>query len=240
MVGTILNAFGALLGGILGFVLKRQPDTAVQTAIKSLIGILLIWVGLAMTWVNLGGGIWNVGKQMLIVVLALTLGRITGRLLRLQKTMNRLGHYAREQFTKAAPGQPVRFGDGFVTCAILYCVTPLSFLGALFDGLDRSWQALGVKAVLDGFAAFSFSRVFGWASLLAVLPLVAAQGTISLAVQPLGEWLRLHGLLESVGATGGLLIFCVALLVLNLRKVEVSDYLPSLAFAPLLTWFWRA
>jgi uncharacterized membrane protein YqgA involved in biofilm formation len=42
-----------------------------------------------------------------------------------------------------------------------------------------------------------------------------------------------------VGATGGLLIFCVALLVLNLRKVEVSDYLPSLAFAPLLTWFWR-
>ena len=239
MVGTIINALGALLGGVLGLVLKRPPDTAVQTAVKSLIGVLLIWVGLAMTWANIGGGLWSVGKQMLIVVLALTLGRITGRLLRLQKMMNRLGHYARETFAKVTPGQPVRFGDGFVTCAILYCVTPLSFLGALFDGLNRDWPALGVKAVLDGFAALSFSRVFGWASVLAVLPLLAAQGTISLAAQPLGAWLSARGLLEPVGATGGLLIFCVALLVLNLRKIEVSDYLPSLAFAPLLTWFWR-
>jgi uncharacterized protein len=237
MVGTIINALGALLGGILGFVLKRQPDTAVQTAVKSLIGILLVWVGLAMTWVNLGGGIWSVCKQMTIVVLALTFGRITGRLLHLQKMMNRLGQFAREQFAKVEPGKRGRFGDGFVTCAILYCVTPLSFLGAIFDGLSGSWYALGVKAVLDGFAGFSFSRVFGWASLLAVLPLVVAQGTIALAAQPLGDWLRHHGLLESVGATGGLLIFCVAMLVLELRKVEVSDYLPALAFAPLITWF---
>ncbi|MBI3191325.1 MAG: DUF554 family protein, partial [Pedosphaera parvula] len=104
MAGTIINALGALLGGILGLVLKRQPDTAVQTAIKSLIGLLLIWVGLAMTWVNLGGGVWNVCKQMIIVVLALTFGRITGRLLHLQKSMNRLGQYARAQFAKVEPG----------------------------------------------------------------------------------------------------------------------------------------
>jgi len=239
MVGTIINALGALLGGILGLVLKRQPDAAVQAAVKGLIGILLVWVGLAMTWVNLGGGLGSVVKQMTIVVLALTLGRIIGRLLHIQKGMNRLGQFARGQFAKVEPGQRGRFGDGFVTCAVLYCVTPLSFLGAIFDGLSGRWHALGVKAVLDGFAGFSFSRVFGWPSLLAVLPLVAAQGTISLAMPPLGEWLRLHGLLESVGATGGLLIFCVAMLVLDLRKVEVSDYLPALAFAPLITWYWR-
>ena len=239
MVGTIINALGALFGGILGLVLKRQPDAAVQSAAKGLIGILLVWVGLAMTWVNVGGGLWLVLKQMIIVVLALTLGRIVGRLLHMQKGMNRLGQFAREQFAKVEPGKRGRFGDGFLTCTILYCVTPLSFLGAIFDGLSGSWHALGVKAVLDGFAAFSFSRVFGWPSLMAVLPLVAVQGTISLAMLPLGEWLRVHGLLESVGATGGLLIFCVAMLVLDLRKVEVSDYLPALAFAPALTWLWK-
>jgi uncharacterized protein len=239
MVGTIINALGALLGGILGLVLKRQPDAAVQSAAKGLIGILLVWVGLAMTWVNVGGSLWLVLKQMTIVVLALTLGRIVGRLLHIQKGMNRLGQFAREQFAKVESGKRGPFGDGFVTCTILYCVTPLSFLGAVFDGLNSSWQALGVKAVLDGFAAFSFSRVFGWPSLMAVLPLVAVQGTISMVVQPLGDWLRLHGLVESVGATGGLLIFCVAMLVLELRKVSVSDYLPALAVAPALTWLWK-
>lgn len=239
MVGTIINASGALLGGVLGLVLKRAPDAAVQTAFKNLIGIALIWVGLAMTWVNLGGGFWNIVRQLVIVVLALTLGRIVGRLLHLQKSMNHLGQYAREQFGKATPDTRVSFGDGFVTCAILFCVTPLALLGALFDGLDHRWETLAVKAVLDGFAALSFSRIFGGVSLAAVLPLVVAQGTVSLAVEPLGAWLHTRGLLESVGATGGLLIFCVALLVLNLRKVAVSDYLPSLIFAPALTWLWR-
>lgn len=239
MVGTILNAIAALLGGILGLVVKRQPDAATQAAVKGFLGILLIWVGLSMTWVNLGGGFWNVGKQMLIVVLSLTLGQLTGRLLRLQKSMNRVGQFARDQFARATPGQRTKFGDGFVTCAVLYCVTPLAFLGALFDGLDQKWSTLGVKAILDGFAALSFSRTFGWASLAAVLPLVAAQGTVSLAAMPLGAWLRAHGLLASVGATGGLLVFSVALLVLDLRKVRVSDYLPSLIFAPLITWIWR-
>ena len=36
------------------------------------------------------------------------------------------------------------------------------------------------------------------------------------------------------------LIFCVALLIFEVRKVPVTDYLPSLIFAlPLLTWLFR-
>jgi uncharacterized membrane protein YqgA involved in biofilm formation len=33
----------------------------------------------------------------------------------------------------------------------------------------------------------------------------------------------------------GLLVFSVALVLLNIKKVELADYLPSLLFAPLLT-----
>ena len=42
-----------------------------------------------------------------------------------------------------------------------------------------------------------------------------------------------------MNATGGLLIFCVSLLIFEIRKVPVTDYLPSLIFAPLLTWLFR-
>jgi len=36
-----------------------------------------------------------------------------------------------------------------------------------------------------------------------------------------------------------MLVFCVALIILELKKVELADYLPSLLIAPLLTWLWR-
>jgi uncharacterized membrane protein YqgA involved in biofilm formation len=51
--------------------------------------------------------------------------------------------------------------------------------------------------------------------------------------------LETHSLVDSVNAAGGLLVFSVALVILQLKKIELADYLPSLAFAPLLTWVFR-
>jgi uncharacterized membrane protein YqgA involved in biofilm formation len=51
--------------------------------------------------------------------------------------------------------------------------------------------------------------------------------------------LETHGLVDSINATGGLLVFCVALIILELKRLELADYLPSLAFAPLLAWLFR-
>jgi uncharacterized membrane protein YqgA involved in biofilm formation len=44
-------------------------------------------------------------------------------------------------------------------------------------------------------------------------------------------------MLDAINATDGLLIFCVAMIILGLKKIEVADYFPSLALAPLLTWW---
>jgi uncharacterized membrane protein YqgA involved in biofilm formation len=35
------------------------------------------------------------------------------------------------------------------------------------------------------------------------------------------------------------LVFSVALVILELKKIELADYLPSLIFAPLLAWLTR-
>jgi uncharacterized membrane protein YqgA involved in biofilm formation len=39
-----------------------------------------------------------------------------------------------------------------------------------------------------------------------------------------------------VNLAGGFLMLCVALVVFEIKKVPVTDYLPALALAPLLTW----
>jgi uncharacterized membrane protein YqgA involved in biofilm formation len=95
-----------------------------------------------------------------------------------------------------------------------------------------------VKAIMDGLAAMAFVQTFGGAIILSLIPVVAFQGTIALATRLVSPFLREHGLIDPINAVGGLLVFCVALLVLEVRRVELGDYLPSLAFAPLLVWLW--
>jgi uncharacterized membrane protein YqgA involved in biofilm formation len=241
MIGTILNAAGILLGGILGLTLRRQLSAATQVGLKGALGVLVIFVGLKTTWTSLGGGLWPVIKQLIIVILALTLGRLTGRLLRVQKNLNSLGRYASERFARAGSEKTQRWSEGFITCTILFCVGPMAILGAVQDGLGQ-WQTLGAKAIMDGLATMAFVGTFGWGAILAVVPVVAYQGTISLAAKTLEPFLRdpiNAPLLNALNATGGLLVFCIALIILELKKIELADYLPSLAWAPFIAWLWK-
>src|SRR5205085_4299800 len=127
-----------------------------------------------------------------------------------------------------------------ITCAILFCAAPLGIFGAVQDGLTRYWYPLAVKAVIDGLTAMGLARLFGWSVMLAALPVLAFQGTITLVcAEWLGPFLRHQGLIEIVNATGGLLVFSVALVILQLKKVALADYLPSLIFAALIRSLWR-
>jgi len=236
VTGTIINAIGIILGGLLALTLGRQPSGTTQLAVKGLIGMMMVFVGLRLTWLSLGGGVLNIGKQLLILVLALTLGRLTGRLLRLQKSANKLGQYAKERVSAAGAG--TSWSEGFSTGAILYCATPLAIVGSLLDGLGDQWHPLAVKAVIDGLATMAFVTIFGWSIVLSVIPVIAWQGTIALLARLALPRLDNPILLEAINATGGLLVFCVALVILELKKIELADYLPSLVFAPLIAWLW--
>jgi len=98
------------------------------------------------------------------------------------------------------------------------------------------WQPLAIKAVMDGLGALAFVNMFGKGVLLSALPVLAWQGTISVLARWLAVYLNQYNLGDSMIGVGGLLVFCVSLVILELKKIELGDYLPSLIFAPLLTW----
>ncbi len=244
MIGTVFNACAILLGGLLGKRLARVLDPVRQRAIKAILGVVTVVVGLRLVWMHLTGHFWHIGRQLLILVLALALGRIAGRLLRLQKASNRLGQIAKANLERAGKRETDRASDGFFTASLLFCAAPLALLGPLVEGFSGRAELVGVlplvmKGVMDGLTAVAFAPIYGWSVLFSVVPLLAYQGTLTLLARLLLPWLAQHGLVDSVLATAGLLIFCVALIILELRKVEVADYFPSLFFAPLLTWVWR-
>ena len=241
LLGTILNVAAIVIGGLAGLLIKKQPSASTQSFLKVALGALTVYFGLRLTWLSLNGSFGHVLKEIVIMLVSLSLGNLTGKLLRLQKASNRIGELTRKRMTSAGPQNPQRFSDGFVVCTLLYCAAPLGILGAIHNGLVPDYfYPLAIKAVMDGLATMSFAAIFGWGVVLSAVPVLVFQGTITLvSAQSLAPFLQAHDLADSVDATGGLLIFCVALLIFEIRKVPVTDYLPSLVFAPLLTWLLR-
>ena len=114
------------------------------------------------------------------------------------------------------------------------------------DGLPGTGQDLGyfyplaVKGVMDGLAMLSFVRMFGAGSMLAAFPVLLLQSAITLVCGLyLEPFLRLHGLVDSVNAVGGMLVCTVGLVIFEFKRVELADYLPALVVAPVVTWLWR-
>ena len=240
MIGTVSNAAAILVGGIAGLVRSKPLAPATESFWKVTLGAFTVFYGLRLTWISLNGPPLQMLKQLLIVMLAMSLGKVTGWLLRLQKISNRLGRTAREQVEAAAAGKIHGASVSFKICAALFCAAPMAFLGALQEGTSSYFYPLLVKAAMDGLGALGLARILGWGVTLSALPVLVFQGTISLTCAAwVGPFLRHHNLLDAVHATGGLLVFSVALVVLNLKKVTLADYLPSLLYAPLITWWWR-
>jgi len=239
MIGTLLNVVGILIGGMMGLAWRKGLSPARESMFKVFLGAFTVFYGLRLTWNSLNGSSLQILKQLFIAVLALMIGKLTGQLLGLQKLSNRIGRMARDRISTATD-KPASMSDGFKICAALFCAAPLGILGSIQDGLSDYYYPLGVKGVMEGLATMGFVPIFGWGVMLAALPVLAFQGTITLGcAEFLKSFLEAHRLLDSINAAGGLLVFSVALVILDLKRIELADYLPSLIFAPLITWVWR-
>jgi uncharacterized membrane protein YqgA involved in biofilm formation len=240
MLGTLINAAAIVAGGLFGLFSKKQPSVPFQNYLKVVLGCVTIVYGFRLVWLGLNGTLLQAAGQCGITLLALIIGRLIGKLLGLQKLSNRLGQSARETIARAATSQRPAWSDGFNACTALFCAAPLATLGAVADGLGGQFQPLLVKAVMEGLAALGFAAIFRWSVVLAALPVLAFQGTIAMLCVTYGQpWLTAHGLLDAVIVVDGLLVVFVALLIFEVRKIELADYLPALAIAPLLTWWWH-
>jgi hypothetical protein len=202
--------------------------------------VFVIYVGFSTTIKSLGKtGFAAIPKELVIVFLALILGNAIGMLLRLQDGMNKLGQYAKQMLSKAGEPGGNRFSEGFVTATLLFCVGPMAIVGAIEDGVSGNYKILAVKSVMDGLASLAFAKTFGPGVMLSAISVLAYQGTITLAAQSLNPFLSEHPeLTNAINASGGLLVVCISVVILEIRKVPLANYLPTLIVAPLLARWW--
>jgi uncharacterized protein len=237
MTGAFLNALGILLGGLFGLARRPPLSARAQNFFKTALGVFTVFLGLRLVWFSVNGTFLSCVKQIFIVVLAVTLGNWIGKILRLQKISNRLGRHANLLILAAQSSASHKADDGFNACTILFCAAPLGLLGAVTDGLAGDFYLLAVKAVMDALAMMSFVKIFRWPAALSAFPVFAFLGAITTACRLCAApFLESHGLIPSVNAAAGLIACVIALVIFEMRKVELANYLPGLVLAPLLAW----
>lgn len=233
-----------MAGGVAGLAFGNRLSPLIQQRLRIGLAALVSYVGLSMIWTGLQSGGFLTGvRQLGVALVALCLGSLVGHLCRLQRGVNRLGRWAREKFSTASadPDAATRRRDpveGFITCTLLFCVGPMAILGPIQDGLEGRWQVLAVKSLMDGLSTMGFVAAFGWGPLLAAIPVLLYQGGITLAARQLEPVLAANDLKDMLNITGGFIVATIPLIILELRKVPLADYLPALPLSLLLAHWW--
>ena len=228
MTGTILNIATILLGGVIGLIFgSRIPERFKGTVIAGM-GLFTAAMGLQM---------FLKSENQLVVLGALIIGALTGEWWKLEDRLQALGQTLEQRFSQdSETGTGSKFVRGFMVSSLLFCIGPMAILGSIQDGLTGDYQLLAVKSMLDGFAAIAFSSTLGVGVLFSSVVVFVYQGGISLLAGQLNSIVT-DPMMNELTATGGVLLIGVGISnLLELKKIRVGNFLPSLIAAPLIVW----
>ena len=223
MIGTLLNIGTVLVGGGLGTLLGDRLPQSVRETVMHGVGLVTLVIGLHLTWET---------ENVLIVLLSVVVGGMLGEWWHISTGLDRAAEWLRGHMARLLGERRMgRFTEGFVTASLVFCVGPMTILGAIQDGLSGDYTLLAVKSVLDGFSAMAFASTLGIGVVFAIVTLLLYQGGITLAAG-LADRLLTEPMIAEMTATGGVLILAIGLLLLEIKHVRVANLLPALLVAP--------
>lgn len=243
--GTLTNVITVVVGTALGVGIGSRIPERMRQIITASLGLLTAGLAVRETITT---------DRYVLVLVAVLAGSIIGELLRIEQGLERLGLWLQGKLSRTAPpsGRPIdvelpestkpealvagpnRFAEGFVIASLVFCIGPLTILGSINDGLGDP-ELLIVKAGLDGFASIAFAAIYGWGVGLAALTVLVVQGSIALLASGL-EGVLSDPMIDALASAGGILLFGIALRLLEIKHIRVANMLPALVLAPFLVW----
>ena len=197
----------------------RLPERMRETGVQA-IGLITLLIGISNFFSQ---------DNPLVPLASIIGGLVIGEALDIDGALKRFGDTLQKRFSKGE--SPV--SRAFVTTSLLFCVGPLTVLGSLQDGLTGDYRLLALKSTLDFIASLSFASVLGWGVLLSAATVLVVQGTLTFSAGVL-QGVVTEPIISAITATGGVLIFGLGLVLLELKEVRVANMLPALLIAPVL------
>ena len=233
MIGTLVNVVTVFIGSLAGMLIgDRLPQKTQQSVIMAL-GLTTIFVGMQNAWAT---------GNPIIPLISVAFGVIIGEWLAIQDNLENFAGWLQQKFGTEADRETdeivglsprEKFIQGFVTASLVFCVGPLTVIGSLQDGMTGDSRLLIIKAVLDGFAALAFASTFGVGVMFTIVTLIVVQGGLALVGYFAGQVFS-DPMINELTATGGLLLIGLSLVLMDIKKPPMANYLPALLIAPLI------
>ena len=223
-LGTLINTATVLVGGSVGLIIGDRIPDRIRTIVVQVIGL-----------VTLGLGLSDVLKthNMVFPLVGMVIGGIVGELMAIERRLEGLGEVIRRRFARNQ--EPGRFVNGFVTATLLFCIGPLTILGAMQDATGETPQLYIIKGTLDGFMNVIFGAIYGVGAVFSALSIFIVQGSLTLGGSALDNLLNDRMRIELFSA-GGFAVMAIGLNLLEIKKIRLGSLLPGLVITPLLVW----
>lgn len=222
MTGTFINMAAVAAGALIGVTIGKRMPQKLQEIVFQALGLVVGAIGISMALES---------TNLLISVVSIVLGAVTGHALGIEKSLNLFADKVRGKIRIGGE----RFTEGFVGATLLYCVGSMAVLGSFEDGLGEFPTLLCTKSVIDGVSAIALAAVSGIGVMFSIFPVLIYQGALTLCA----EWLSpimSEVMIAEMTAVGGLMLMGISLSLLGIKQVRTADMLPALIYAPLLAW----
>jgi uncharacterized membrane protein YqgA involved in biofilm formation len=221
-LGTLINTATVFIGGSIGLIIGDRIPERIRTIVVQVIGL-----------VTLGLGLGDVLKthNMVFPLVGMVLGGIVGELLAIERRLEGLGEVIRRRFARNQ--EPGKFVNGFITATFLFCIGPLTILGAMQDATGETPQLYIIKGTLDGFMNVIFGAIYGVGAVFSALSVFVVQGSLTLGGSALDNLLNDRMRIELFSA-GGFAVMAIGLNLLEIKKIRLGSLLPGLVITPVL------
>lgn len=224
-LGTIINVATVVAGSAVGLLIGKRIPEAMRETVVQVVGLVTIAIG-----VKDAIGTHN----MVFPLVGMVIGAIIGELLRIEDRLEKIGHVLKRRFAKTdESGDEHGFVRGFVTASLLYCVGPLTILGAIQDASGQTPQLYIIKGSLDGFISVIFAAIYGVGVMFSAVSVFIVQGTLTALGTSIDSLLDDRMRLELFSA-GGLAVVAIGINLLEIKKIRLGSLLPGLVVTPLL------
>lgn len=218
--GSLVNAAAIIIGSLVGMALHgRFPDRF----------RLIVFQGLGLCVLLIGAKMALTVTDPLLLIFSILLGGLAGEMLCLDKRFERLGERAKTLLRSRNPN----FTEGLITASLIFCIGAMAIVGSFDEGIRGDTTVLYAKSILDGFASVALASTFGSGVLYSFVPVLLYQGSLTIFAGMFQQHFT-PVVISQLTATGGLLILGIGLTLLDIKRVNLSNLLPSLVLAVVL------
>ncbi|MGA0862603.1 MAG: DUF554 domain-containing protein [Ilumatobacteraceae bacterium] len=222
-LGTLINTATVLAGGIAGRYVGHLIPERIRTTVVQAIALATIVMGIDSVVDT---------RNLVFPLVGTAIGAVIGELLRIEDRLEGVGTALKKKFVRDEAAES-SFVTGFVTATLLFCIGPLTILGAIEDASGDFPSLYVIKATLDGVMALVFASLYGIGAAFSALSVLVVQGGLTAVGTGLDSLLD-DRMRTEMFASGGFMVLAIGLNLLGVTKIRLGSLLPGLVVTPVL------